>query len=312
MTTMLNTELADNIVFGADVAVLQSSGSSAITVDFTGKDRVDLTRTGGALYITVSGIDDGELKYLLITKTIGQVITFVGVTDITPVKSEVTALGTVLYMIVRKATNYYAWAWVETVKTATSAQIGVVQIADQTIHNSLSSISRVCVPGYLPLMSTSQKGLVEAATTTETRALSDATRAVTPAGLGAVVDDIQNVNEAWISLDYSANFSAASYCQYFKDNVGNVQIRAKNLRTKIDYSSGTDMIAVGTLPVGYRPLTAFEVVFWGQRKTTGNYNTLRNEIAGVITSDGIVAISATQSITTSNYIDFYIIFRAEA
>jgi hypothetical protein len=121
MNQMLNSELADNIRFREDVAVAQSSGSSAITVDFTGKDRVDLTRTGGSLAITVTGIGDGEEKFLLITKTAGQPITFVGVTDVTPVISGVTADSTVIYQIIRKGAVYVAKAWLDTVTGAINA-----------------------------------------------------------------------------------------------------------------------------------------------------------------------------------------------
>lgn len=113
LNTMLNTYLADNLVFGADVAVPQSSSVSNITVDFVGKDRVDLTRLGGSLNITPTGISDGEVKYLLITKTAGQSVSFVGVTDITPVDDLVTAATTVLYEIIRKSSNYYAEAFVD-------------------------------------------------------------------------------------------------------------------------------------------------------------------------------------------------------
>lgn len=122
LTGMLNTELADNIKFREDVAVAQSSGATNITVNFTGRDRVDLTRTGGALNITVSGIADGEEVDLLITKTVGQPVTWVGVTDITPIKENVTSVPLVLYSIRRKGANYYAKAWVETVVKASDAE----------------------------------------------------------------------------------------------------------------------------------------------------------------------------------------------
>lgn len=122
LTNMLNTELADNLKFREDVAVSQSSGVTNITVNFTGRDRVDLTRTGGALNITVSGIADGEEVDLLITKTAGQPVTFVGITDITPIKENVTAVNLVLYSIRRKGANYYAKAWVETVVRASQAE----------------------------------------------------------------------------------------------------------------------------------------------------------------------------------------------
>lgn len=120
---ILNADLADNICFREDVAVTQSSSASAISVDFTGKDRVDLTRTGGTLNITVTGIEDGETKFLLVTKTAGQAVTWVGVTDITPIKSNADALPLVLYEIVRKGSNYFVKAWVETIQVASGAQV---------------------------------------------------------------------------------------------------------------------------------------------------------------------------------------------
>jgi len=115
MTNMLNAELADNVRFREDVAVIQASAISAIVVDFAGKDRVDLTRTGGSLAISVTGIDDGETKYLLVTKTAGQAVSWVGITDITPVKANADALPLVLYELVRKGANYFVKAWVDTV-----------------------------------------------------------------------------------------------------------------------------------------------------------------------------------------------------
>ena len=139
LTDILNNDLADSVVFGEDVAVVQNSGSTNITVDFTDKDRIDLTRTGGSLNITVSGMNDGEKKHLLITKTIGQSITWVGVTDVTPIKANVTAVSRVLYEIIRKSSYYYCRAWLETVKTATETIEGVLEIATAAFESVLLS-----------------------------------------------------------------------------------------------------------------------------------------------------------------------------
>lgn len=126
MGEMLKDNICDNVVFREDVAIAQTSTTSNVTLNFTGKDRIELTRTGGSLNITASGMDDGDTKYLLITKTAGQAVTFVGITDVTPVKYHANALSTVLYEIVRKGSNYYTKAWVETVLPAskTEAQTG--------------------------------------------------------------------------------------------------------------------------------------------------------------------------------------------
>lgn len=183
MTDMLNNELAENVVFREDVAVVQSSGSSNITVDFTGKDRVDLTRTGGSLNITLSGISDGEIKYLLVAKTAGQAVTFVGVTDVTPIKANANALSLVLYEIVRKSSFYFAKAWVENVKTATDTIEGVLETATQAESNALGAVDKTVTPGRQPIASTTQKGLIEIATQSEANALASSLLSITPGTL---------------------------------------------------------------------------------------------------------------------------------
>jgi hypothetical protein len=167
LTAMLNTDLADNVRFREDVGAVQNSSTSSINVDFTGKDRVDLTRTGGPLVITVSGMGDGEEKALLITKTAGQAITFSNVVDVTDVKENVLNQGIVFYEVRRKGSLIYSKAWVETVKTATESIRGVLRVATQTEANSLSGIETALTPGRLPTSSQSQRGAVKMATNAE-------------------------------------------------------------------------------------------------------------------------------------------------
>lgn len=159
LTDMLNADMNDNLKFREDVAVSQSSGVSNINLDFTGKDRIDLTRTGGSLNLTASGIGDGETVFLLITKTVGQAITWTNVTDVTPVKENVTALSIVIYEIVRKASYYFARAWVESPVQGTDSVLGIWTAASQIEHNALSSTTKLCVPGRLPLIGIDQYGL---------------------------------------------------------------------------------------------------------------------------------------------------------
>ena len=180
MTDMLNAELADNVSFREDVAVAQASSATNITVDFTGKDRIDLTRTGGGLNITLSGIGDGETKFLLVTKTSGQVVSFVGVTDITPIKANANALSIVLYEIIRKSSYYFAKAWVENVKSATDSIEGVLETATQAESNALSAINKIVTPGRQPLARQGQQGIVELANEAQANTLTDLFRAISP------------------------------------------------------------------------------------------------------------------------------------
>jgi hypothetical protein len=183
LTGMLNGELADNVRFREDVAVSQSASASAISVDFTGKDRVDLQRTGGSLNITVSSIGDGETKFLLITKTAGQSVSWAGVTDVTPVKENADALSLVLYEIVRKGSNFFAKAWVETVIAATQAEA-----------NGLTVTAPFIAPDTIPISSTGQAGILKIAGAGEIAAGTDSAAgkgnvyAVPPSELKAVKD----------------------------------------------------------------------------------------------------------------------------
>jgi hypothetical protein len=152
LTDILNNDMCDNVKFREDVAVSKVAGVSGITVDFTGIDRVDLQRTGGSLNITVSGIGDGETKFLLITKTAGQVVTWVGVTDVTDVKPNADALSVVTYEIIRKGSNFYARAVAETVILASDAEA-----------QGLTEALKVLTPATNPIASTGQTGLVKIA-----------------------------------------------------------------------------------------------------------------------------------------------------
>lgn len=219
---VLLNDMSDNLVFGEDVAVLQASGATNITVDFVGKDRVDLTRTGGALNISVSGIGDGETKFLLISKTSGQAITFAGVTDVTPVKANVSAISTVLYEIVRKSSFFFAKAWVETIKSATTTIEGVQENATATEANALSATNKTMTPGTIPIASTSQRGVQENATTTEANALSSTTRTVTPGTIPKASTAQKGVIEVATPAQNDAGI------------VGNLAVIASELKRKYD------------------------------------------------------------------------------
>lgn len=183
MSDMLNSELADNIKFREDVAVIQNSGVSNVICNFAGKDRIDLTRTGGTINVSVANIGDGETVFLLVNKTAGQPVTFTGVTDITNVKTYADELTTVLYEIVRKGTNYFARAWVETVKQATYNIQGVMRVATQGECAALSVTDRIVTPGNIPSATSIQKGLIRCATDAEAEGLSLNNIALTPGNM---------------------------------------------------------------------------------------------------------------------------------
>lgn len=184
MNTMLRNYLADNLMFLADVAVYKIYlTTSNITLDFDEVDRIDLERRGGALNLTIANLNDGNVKWVRITKSVSEVITWVNAIDETEIPDNITNLDAVLYMVVNKGGTIYVKAFTNSVLQATETILGVLKIATELEHNALSVTDKVCVPGRLPLSSTAQKGLVEIATEAEHKFLSVTDRVCVPGWL---------------------------------------------------------------------------------------------------------------------------------
>jgi hypothetical protein len=320
MTTMLNNKIADNVKFREDVAVVQNSVVSNITCDFTGKDRIDLTRTGGSLSIFVSGIGDGESVFLKITKSADQQISFLNAMDITPNIELAYSPTNILYEILRKGSQYFAKAWYNTVVGASSTQ-GLIAIATVAENNALANSYKACVPGRLPLSTGSQKGLVRLAADdaegkSDTRAI-----AATPRDVNQAIYNIKNTNDAWINLAVGSGFARANVLQYFKDNAGNVHVRCKGLQVYYSYPDlPIVLLEVGLLPVGYRPKDCMVKFFVQSVKSDPEDSwppNLANTLFGQVNIDGEIyiinrPISAFGAIMAIDMVQsFYVIFRAE-
>jgi len=133
LTDMLNADMADNLVFREDVVVAQSSSVTNITLDFTGKDRIDVTRTGGAITFTVSNLADGDVKYILVNKSPSTHIGFVNVLDKTPLNTVVNEASLVLYQLFRKGSNIFAWAVYDTI----TAKIATMDATEANHYNTV-------------------------------------------------------------------------------------------------------------------------------------------------------------------------------
>ena len=271
---MLNAELADNIKFREDVGAVQASGVSAITVNFEGKDRIDLTRTGGALNITVAGLGDGELKYLLITKTAGQAITWTNVTDVTPILANVNELGLVLYEVIRKGSYYFARAWVDTVKQASETMIGALAIATESEHNALGVINKAAVPGRMPTGTEAQKGLLLLASASDVTTGTDDSKALTVfKGKQLINNEISAGNV----MDLTDKAGNVTMVQYHARKVGKLVTGYFIARTSV---LSTNM-QVGTLG-GLTPANGAYWYFTGNGFTT----TIDESGIGFMTADG--------------------------
>jgi hypothetical protein len=306
LNTILQTKICDNVVFKEDVAVSQSSSVTAITCDFTGKDRINLTRTGGALQITVSGIADGDRVFLLITKTAGQAVTFVGVTDITPVVANITAASVVLFEVIRKSAYYFASAVIKSPLYATDTVEGTMRIGTVVENNALTSTTVVTTPGRIPKGSVSQVGIYKAASATQVDSGSDSgginqPLVVQPSQLKRKIDELADAT--WLTLALSTGWQGT--VQYFKDALGNIHLRANNLlRTSGFSGDDTNSETFGALPSGYLP--EIETHFVINSKAT---NTRRLHVLKI--GSNFVAITPDPDDYTANAtIRFEVIFRA--
>ena len=123
---VLNADFADNIVFREDVVSSTYSGSNPVNVCFSGRDRANLVVTGTInVAMTLTGLDDGDVKFILLTKTANKTVTFLNANDLTPIQDYITAASKVLYRITSKNGTYYAEALKQTIRQATDSILGI-------------------------------------------------------------------------------------------------------------------------------------------------------------------------------------------
>lgn len=197
LTDMLNAEMNDNLRFREDYASSQTVTTpdpiTGVVLDFTGIDRIDLTRTGGNTVLSVSGMGDGEEKYLRFVKSAGSTVAWTGVTDITGDQTNVTAAGVVVYQIIRKGTTYLTQAFVAPV-IASLTNTGVTRYADNSEvlagTETALAISPYTLTTGVPAASYITPGRIEIATQTEVNTGTDEVRAVCPKTLKPTTDRV--------------------------------------------------------------------------------------------------------------------------
>lgn len=103
----LNDFFAKSCIFRKDVTDTDTAASSTKTLNFLDVDYVTVTQSTNVTY-TLNNIQQGEIKYLKITKTAGQTIDFSGATDISARKSYINSdITEVIYEIVNKDGSLY-------------------------------------------------------------------------------------------------------------------------------------------------------------------------------------------------------------
>lgn len=258
----LNDTLGNNIRFRLDVTDTQVEvgASGTATVDFSGYDRIDLDITGnsaptGTFDVTITNLEDGDVKYLLVDKTgKSQYITFTGATDFTPDPVAFESTSIVLYELAKKGTSVYAMAFNVTTAATASAK-GIVERATTAEAQAGTDGSRYITPSTLRdvTATTTRKGIQENATAAETQTGSSSSLTVTPSTL--------QDNETWVTATLEAGFGGT--IRYRKNNLGNIEITG-NFTATATYG------IVFYLPAGYRPsFTQYITVYHGEANSDG-------------------------------------------
>ena len=111
-------DFVNSAVLRKDVITSATPVGNAVTADFTASDCITIT-TAVDLDITVSGMENGDVKYIVLTKNATNAVAFTGVADVTPQTTFLdNVLTSVVYEIVNKNGLIYARALTNTLTTS--------------------------------------------------------------------------------------------------------------------------------------------------------------------------------------------------
>jgi hypothetical protein len=98
---LLNNEINTSVVFDKDIIAAETPGGGSVTVDFSNKDTATIT-TAVSLAVSFTGLQNGAVKYVAITKQAANIISFVGAVDMTKNTSWLLSSTSVCYRISNK------------------------------------------------------------------------------------------------------------------------------------------------------------------------------------------------------------------
>lgn len=104
---LLNNDILNSVVFRKDVIASEAPATGTVTIDYINKDTATVVITGN-LVVSFTNIENGDVKYLAITKQAGNVISFSGATDVSVRKTFInTDITIVVYEVKNKNGNIY-------------------------------------------------------------------------------------------------------------------------------------------------------------------------------------------------------------
>jgi hypothetical protein len=119
----LKDDQSDSLVFRKDIIASETPAGGNVTVDFSDKDLATIITTSN-LAVSFTGMENGDVKYMVITKNAGNSITFTGATNRTNFTKLINqSSGAVPFIVYNKNNSISVQALYETIIEGTLSDI---------------------------------------------------------------------------------------------------------------------------------------------------------------------------------------------
>lgn len=221
MGVMLNNNILDNVVFRKDLKTTASiAGLSAYTANFASSDQINLTSANQNITISFSNLEDGEVKYLSVTKTATVSISFSGAIDAVNYRNYINASVTsITYRVTSKNGTIFVEAiysasnptfttinvnntnWTGTIKYRIDEFTGKVQMEISVLANTSTGGEIAILPAaIIPDRIISLNLVAKANSATEH--LSSGTFITNSGFMSASSYNVKNPNTYWAYIEY--------------------------------------------------------------------------------------------------------------
>ena len=148
LKTILDDNFANSGVFKKDIINNGSAAGNTFTADFDSIDTYQVDAGAASVTITISNMQDGQVGWIDVINKADKLVVWSNADNITPNASALTALSTVLYMVVNKNNDIFVQAWIagSTVTTATETNTGILEVATTAEALALSSDAKIITP----------------------------------------------------------------------------------------------------------------------------------------------------------------------
>jgi len=146
---LIDDDFAASVMYRKDVAGSDSGGGS-VSVSFLDIDYVSFTITGGVgVSITPTNVQQGEVKYLKITKAVGETVAFAGSTLEASNDNYITSLTEITFTIYNKDGNVQVVPITDTIPVSNETNKGIIEIASTAEAQGLVNDNNAITPAKL-------------------------------------------------------------------------------------------------------------------------------------------------------------------